>query len=236
MGRISGQYAYERATTRRFRQDTGRCVANPKVNQPNQEPPDLESDRYTTAIRLFDEANSADPNLEIIDGLPQPKELIYGRRMSVCLDSFAPDAPEAVRLAARCQHIRRWEIPRDTYPRDRSGYLRWRTNLRKFHAEVAGEILKAAGYDDDLIGQAQSLLRKENLKTNPDTQTLEDVICLVFLQYYFDDFVGQHEHEPEKIVDIVRKTWVKMSDAGHDAALKLVLTDRSKALVLEALS
>ena len=196
----------------------------------------MESDRYTTAIRLFDEANSADPNLEIIDGLPQPKELIYGRRMSVCLDSFAPDAPEAVRLAARCQHIRRWEIPRDTYPRDRSGYLRWRTNLRKFHAEVAGEILKAAGYDDDLIGQAQSLLRKENLKTNPDTQTLEDVICLVFLQYYFDDFVGQHEHEPEKIVDIVRKTWVKMSDAGHDAALKLVLTDRSKALVLEALS
>ena len=196
----------------------------------------MESDRFSTAIRLFDEANSADPNREIVDGLGQPKELIYGRRMSECLGRFAPDASEAVRLAARCQHIRRWEIPRDSYPRDRAGYLRWRTTLRKFHADAAGEILTSAGYATEIVERVQSLLRKENLKTNPETQVLEDVICLVFLQYYFDDFVGQHAHEPEKIVDIVRKTWVKMSDAGHEAALKLVFTDRSKALVLEALS
>jgi hypothetical protein len=195
----------------------------------------MENERFSAAIALFDEANAKDPNSEVVDGGAQPKELVYGRRMSACLDKFLPDASEALRLAVRCQHIRRWEIPRDTYPRDRTGYLRWRTQLRKFHAEAAGEILRSVGYDEPLIGEVQSVLRKENLKTNAETQALEDVICLVFLEFYFDAFAAEHSHEPDKVVDIVRKTWGKMSDAGHEAALQLPFSDSAKALIGQAL-
>ena len=195
----------------------------------------MQMDRFDRALQMFDEANAEDPNHETVDDVLVPKELIYGHRMSARLTVFAPDAPEALRLAARCQHLRRWEIPRESYPRDRTGYLRWRTELRKFHAQTAGQILHEVGYEPELVAQVQSLLRKENLRTNVDTQTLEDVICLVFLEYYFDPFIGQHAHEPDKIVDIVRKTWGKMSDQGHEAALALPLTERALAIVGKAL-
>jgi len=194
------------------------------------------SERYPQAIALFDDANAQDPNKEIVDGHSEPKELIYGRRMTECLQTFLPDASEILSLAVRCQHIRRWDIPRDTYPRDRTGYLRWRTELRKYHAQVAGDIMRSVGYDDASISQVQSILRKENLRTNPETQALEDVICLVFLRFYFDDFAAQHAHEPDKVIDIVRKTWGKMSDAGHAAALALPFSPEALALIQKALS
>lgn len=192
--------------------------------------------RLEAALSAFDQANAADPNRIEAEGVEWPKELLYSLQMSNWMERFAPDASEALRLAARCQHIMRWEIPRDAYPRDRVGYLKWRTELKHFHARVAGEILKSVGYDAETIARVQSLLKKERLKHDPETQTLEDVICLVFLENWFADFSKQHD--PDKIVDIVAKTWKKMSPAGHEAALAMAgdLPPDALALVKRALA
>ncbi len=194
------------------------------------------SPRLEAAFAAFDEANAADPNTVEADGREWPKELVYARQMTRWLARFAPDASEALQLAARCQHIRRWEIPRDAYPRDRVGYLKWRTELKHMHARIAGEILQRAGYDDAIIARVQSLLKKERLKSDPEAQTLEDVVCLVFLENWFAEFSQQHA--PDKVVDIVAKTWKKMSPAGHRAALDLAgaLPDDARALVERALA
>lgn len=195
-----------------------------------------DSVKFTAAIKAFDEANADDPNFVEVKGKQWPKELLYGHQMSEWMDRFAPDASEVLRLAARCQHIRRWEIPRDSYPRDRVGYLKWRTELKHMHARAAGEILSKVGYGEDVIVRVHSLLKKERLKSDPETQTLEDVVCLVFLENWFADFAKQHE--PDKIVDIVAKTWKKMSTAGHEAALAMAhkLPADALALVQRALA
>jgi hypothetical protein len=175
--------------------------------------------RLDEALRRFDEANAGDPNHEMVDGQPLPKELVYGQRMSARLAVFAPDAPETVKLAARAQHIRRWEVPRDTYPEGRAGYLKWRTDLYKRHGDIAGAIMKDVGYDAGTIERVQTLLRKRGLKTDPDVQLMEDVICLVFLEHYFHDFAPKHPKE--KLIAIVQNTWKKMTKKGHEAALAL---------------
>lgn len=175
-----------------------------------------ESDRYQRAIALFDAANAEDPNLE--DG--QPKELLYGRRMSEMLARFVPDAPESVKLAVRAQHIQRWKVPRNSYPMDRNGYLQWRTGLYKFHADLAGELMQQAGYDAAIIERVKAAVGKKGIKVNAEAQMLEDVADLVFIQYYMLGFAGQHaEYSEDKWLDIVRKTWKKMSDAGRAFAL-----------------
>ena len=189
--------------------------------------------RFDDAIRRFDEANAEDPNTETVDGQPLPKELIYGHRMSARLAVFAPDAPETVQLAARAQHIRRWEAPRDSYPEGRAGYLKWRTELHKRHAEIAGGIMDDVGYDPDTIDRVQTLLRKRGLKTDPDVQLMEDVICLVFLEHYFHDFARKHDEE--KLISIVQKTWKKMSDRAHEAALALDYAPEDLAVIQKAL-
>jgi hypothetical protein len=190
--------------------------------------------RLQVAFAAFDEVNGADPNRVRDEDREWPKELLYARQMTRWLDRFAPDASEALRLAARCQHIRRWDIPRDAYPRNRVGYLRWRTELKHMHARIAADILAAVGYDEDTIARVQSLLKKERLKSDDEAQTLEDVVCLVFLENWFAEFSKQHE--PDKVVDIVAKTWKKMSPAGHRAALALAgdLPDDARALVERA--
>ena len=190
--------------------------------------------RFQTAIERFDQANSEDPHGEIHEGKEHPKELLYARRMSAWLERLEPEASEALHLAARSQHIRRWEIPRDRYPKDRAGYRRWRTDLGKFHAETAGRILQEAGYDDQKISRVQSLLRKERLKADSDCQLLEDVICLVFLEFYLRDF--SQEQEEEKLVNILRRTWKKMSPRGHQAALRLDLPESLRALVEKSIN
>lgn len=190
-------------------------------------------ERFDAAIQRFDEANAADPHVENVAGVAHPKELLYAQRMSEQLEQFAPQASEALRLAARCQHIRRWTIPRDRYPMERKGYKQWRANLAKFHADTAGEILAAVGYEESTIRRVQGLLRKEHLKSNPEAQILEDVICLVFLKYYFVDFAQKHDEA--KLIDILAKTWKKMSPAGHRAALELDLDPDTHALVARAL-
>lgn len=190
------------------------------------------SERFREAVVCFDRANAEDPNVETVDGASHPKELLYGQRMSDALERFAPDASEVVRLAVRCQHIRRWTVPRDTYPEGRDGYRRWRSDLGRFHAETAGGILREVGYGDATVGRVQALLRKERLKADPEVQLLEDVVCLVFLRHYLAPFAAQHEDE--KVVGILRKTWRKMSERGRAAALDLHLAPELRALVTQA--
>lgn len=190
--------------------------------------------KLSKAFELFDLANSKDPNTEVFMGREYPKEVLYAMRMTDKLNDFAPNASEALRLTARAQHIRRWEIPRESYEMNRVGYLKWRQELKKFHAEKAAEILEQVGYDHETIDKVQFLLEKKQLKRNDETQTLEDVICLVFLEYYFEPFAK--EHPEEKVVDILQKTWRKMSEKGQGAALKLPLSQTSKGLVAKALA
>lgn len=189
--------------------------------------------RLEEALRRFDEANEEDPNTEMVDGDELPKELVYGRRMSARLNVFAPNAPEVVQLAARAQHIRRWEVPRDSYPEGRAGYLKWRTDLYKRHGEIAGSIMEEVGYDDATIERVQNLLRKRGLKTDPDVQLLEDVICLVFLEHYFHDFARKHDEE--KLIPIVQKTWKKMTEKAHAAALDLDYAPEDFSVIQKAL-
>ncbi len=193
----------------------------------------MTSSRFNPAIQKIDQANSKDPNREIYQGKEYPKELLYSIRMSDWMDKLRPEAPEVLKLAARAQHIRRWEVPRSSYPMDRTGYLKWRTFLYSFHAEKTSEILREAGYDEETIRQVSTLLLKQNIKTKPDMQLLEDVICLVFLENYFADFSKQHEEE--KIVQIVQKTWKKMSGEGHRAALQIPMSPAATTLVKKAL-
>jgi len=194
-----------------------------------------DSDRFQQVIRNIDEANGEDPNSEIVDGVAQPKELVYGRRMQKWVEELDPRAPEALRLAARSQHIRRWEIPRSDYPLDRKGYLRWRTTLYAFHADKASEILRALEYDDETIERVRTLLQKRNLRTDADVQTLEDAAALVFLVHHLDDFLKRDDIGEDKAIDIIQKTWRKMTERGHEAASALELSPESTTLLEKAL-
>jgi hypothetical protein len=191
-----------------------------------------DAERFRAAIGRIDDANRDDPNREMHNGEERPRELLYAERMSASLEHIAPDAPEAVQLAARAQHIRRWEIPRDRYSMDREGYRRWRTDLGKFHAGTTGRILRGVGYDESTVERVGSLLRKEQLKTDPDCQLLEDVICMVFLEYELADFAKKHDEE--KLIHILRRTWKKMSPRGHQAALALPLPEGLRSIIEKA--
>lgn len=190
--------------------------------------------RFDDAIAAFDAAHAQDPNLVMADGALQPAELVYSRRMSEMLLKHWPDASEALRLAARCQHIRRWELRRTDYAPGRAGYLQWRAEEKRRHAVLAGEILRKAGYDAAMAERAGQLLRKERLKQDAEAQTLEDVACLVFLEDHLADFAPKHDEN--LILDIIAKTWVKMSAAGQQAALALALPAASRRLVEQALA
>ena len=181
--------------------------------------------RYETAIERFDALNARDPN---------GKEVLYAQRMTQWLARLEPGASEAVQLAARAQHLMRWSIPRTDYPKDRAGYLKWRTTLYDFHATKAAEVLRDVGYDEPTIARVQSLIRKEKIKTDPEMQLLEDVICLVFLENYFADFAK--DHDEEKLVRIIQRTWKKMSPRGHQAAMTLDLPRRERKIIEKALS
>jgi hypothetical protein len=193
-----------------------------------------DAERFNRAVRRFDAANAEDPHREVVDGVSYAKELLYAQRMTTWLERFAPDASEALRLAARCQHIRRWMIPRSRYPMDRRGYLQWRTALARFHAETAAEILREVGYEEAIIRRVQSLVRKEGLKRDAEVQCLEDVICLVFLESYCADFARQHE--AAKALGIMRKTLDKMSPRGREVARGLDLPQEVQRLIDAALT
>lgn len=192
------------------------------------------SARFLAAIQAFDDANAQDPNREVWEGTEHPREQLYARRLTDWVLRLAPDASEPLRLAARCQHLCRWEIPRDSYPADRPGYLRWRKDLQRLHARKSGEILSAAGYDADTLAQVQGLNLKLDPGHNPDLQVLEDALCLVFLQFQLSDLIRRTDEE--KVVNALRKSWGKMSEQGRTAALGLAYGETEKALVAHALS
>ncbi|WP_298547755.1 DUF4202 domain-containing protein [uncultured Aquimarina sp.] len=190
--------------------------------------------KLAAAFSFFDKANAKDPNKEIVKGESIPKELIYGQRMSQSLNNYTSEASEALQLAARAQHLCRWEIPRNNYPMDRVGYLKWREELKKFHAEKASGILQEVGYDKETIDRVSFLIQKKKLKKDEDTQILEDVICLVFLEFYYSEFY--EKHSSEKVIDILQKTWRKMSEKGHQAALKLSYTEKGLDMIKQAIA
>jgi hypothetical protein len=194
----------------------------------------MTSSALQQTLAAFDQANLQDPNQELCEGQAFAKEWLYAQRMSRQLLKFCPDASEILQLAARSQHICRWQIPRSDYPMDKQGYKKWRLDLAQRHGEIAGGIMAQQGYDETSINRLKDLLLKRSLKRDPEVQILEDVICLVFIEFYLEDFASKHSEE--KLIDIIRKTWNKMSSEGHDAALKLPLSEAMLALVGKALN
>jgi hypothetical protein len=179
------------------------------------------SQRLPNALSAIDAANGFDPKSVLVDGLSQPANLIYGRRMSAELEAFAPDASEALRIAARGQHIERWIIPRAQYPMDRPGYHRWRRALRDHHAARLSAILGDLSYDQGTIARVAAIVRKERPSEDEEVQILEDVICIVFVKYELDAFASRYAGNEAGLADILAKTWRKMSERGHQSILSI---------------
>jgi len=192
-----------------------------------------DSRRFENALRRFDEENARDPNTETADGVVQPREWLYARRLSDWVVRLYPDASEPLRLAARCQHLCRWEIPRSSYPMTRAGYLQWRANLKKFHAQKAGDILRELGYPEAVVRCVQDLNLKKHFPDDPETRVLEDALCLVFLEYQLADLAVKTAED--KTVNALQKSWQKMTPAGRAEALKLNYGPREKVLLERAL-
>lgn len=197
----------------------------------------MTQDRYLSAITAFDKANGEDPNKELYNGKEYPKELLYAIRMSTMQESYVPEASEAVKLAVRAQHIQRWKISRNEFSMDRQGYLQWRTKLYKFHAETAARLMQEAGYDNEMTERVMNIVSKKGLKVNSETQLMEDVADLVFIEHYMMEFATKHpEYDEEKWIQIIKKTWQKMSPRAHEFALagKIKLPEALVPLILKA--
>jgi hypothetical protein len=192
-----------------------------------------DSQRFESALRRFDGENSRDPNHEAVDGIPHPRELLYAQRLVNWVLRLCPGASEELRLAARCQHICRWEIPRQSYPMTRAGYLQWRATLKKFHAQKAGDILREAGYPEDVIRRVQDLNLKKHFPDDHEARVLEDALCLVFLEFQFADLAAKTA--ADKTINALQKSWQKMTEAARAEALKLNYGKREKALLERAL-
>jgi len=190
--------------------------------------------RFEAALRRFDAENARDPNREMANDISHPRELLYAQRLTDWVLRLCPDASEELRLAARCQHICRWEIPRSSYPMTRPGYLKWRADLKEFHARMAGEILCEIGYDKTAIRRVQELNLKKNFPGDPETRALEDALCLVFLQFQFAGLAAKTDDD--KTSNALQKSWAKMSEAARAEALKLEFGPREKALLQRALN
>jgi hypothetical protein len=192
--------------------------------------------RYEALIAAIDAANADDPRKVTIDGALRPFEIVYAQRMTARLEALYPDASELLKIAARAQHLRRWDIPRDNFPLGRHGYNDWRKECRAHHARLVGEMMRAQAFDEDEIAHVGTLIRKEKLKKERESQALENVAAIVFLEHYFDDFHEKYkDYDDDKIVDILGKTLCKMSPKGHGAALALLLPERTRALVAAAI-
>jgi tRNAThr (cytosine32-N3)-methyltransferase len=189
---------------------------------------------YVRARQLIDDAHAADPT-RAADG--RPAEFVYAERMDHWVSKLVPDASALLRLAARAQHLERWSVPRSTFPMDKPGYHAWRRSLYTKQAERARELLLQAGVPDNEAAEVSTWVSKTGLKTNPGTQALEDAACLVFLENEISAFAAQHAEYPrEKFIDILRKTWRKMTPRAQQFALGLSLPPAIADLVREALA
>lgn len=191
-----------------------------------------DGDRLSEVLAAIDAANGSDPNTAGTDGGFAPYALIYGRRMSQVLADFAPDSSEHLKIAVRGQHIERWKHPRGDYPEGRAGYLEWRRDAGRFHAERVSELMQAYGYGEEDREHVMALVRKQGLKRDAEAQTLEDVACLVFMRWYFTPFAAKRSHDD--LFSIVAKTARKMSPAGREAALELPLPGDLVPAILSA--
>jgi len=195
-----------------------------------ESPQPRDPQKFEEALRRFDEENSHDPNQE--NG--RPRELLYAERLTNWVLRLSPKAGEALRLAARCQHLCRWRIPRSDYPMTRPGYLKWRADLKKFHAQRAGEILREVGYDEETIRRVQDLNLKKNFPANPECRVLEDALCLMFLEFQLTDLAAKTDDD--KMVNALKKSWEKMTEAARTEALKLKYSEREMGLIQKALA
>jgi len=189
--------------------------------------------RFETALRRFDEENSRDPHVEQVAGVARPRELVYAQRLTGWVLKLCPEASEELRLAARCQHLCRWMVPRDSYPITRAGYLKWREALKQFHARKAAEILRELAYPDDVIARVRSLNLKRNFPRDADSRVLEDALCLVFLEHQFADL--SRKTSEYKVLNALQKAWKKMTPMGHAQALKLSYDPHQQALLEKVL-
>lgn len=185
------------------------------------------------AFEFFDAYNKQDPHVTTWEGVEYPTEYFYALQLYNCVKKLQPDAGEALLLASRAQHIGRWKIARDAYPKGKAGYFKWRTELAIFHAATARELMLEAGYNEEETKPVQHILLKEDLKRDDDVQTMENALCLVFLQFQYEGFISKHDDE--MVIRILRKTWKKMSEPGRNAALTLTFTGRAKELLMNAL-
>jgi hypothetical protein len=194
------------------------------------------SPRLQAVIAEIDSANANDPRQDMVAGKPHPREVVYSERMSECLSRLYPEASEALRVAAHAQHICRWQIPRDKYPLGRQGYNAWRSACRDHHAALTSAIMRRHGYAASEIAQVEKIIRKEELKRDPESQALENVVAVVFVEHYLDEFVAAHkDYDDAKLADILRKTLRKMDPTGHAAALGLSLPEPTRRLIGMAL-
>ena len=183
----------------------------------------LDAVRFNEAIASFDALNRQDPSLENAEGKTYPKELLYSERMSAMLKRYVPEASEALQLAARCQHIQRWKIARASYPMTKAGYYQWRTELKSFHADIARQVLADAGYDDATVARVCALVKKALPADDAEAQILEDVVVLVFLESYLEQFVASHaDYDAAKFADILNKTLRKTSAKARSAAQTMI--------------
>ena len=190
--------------------------------------------RFRRAIARFDEENSGDPNHDVVEGVEVPHELLYAQRLSTWVLKLRADASEELRLASRCQHLCRWKIPRQSYPMTRTGYLRWRNELKSFHAQRAGEILREVGYPESVIARVRALNLKQGFPADPDSRVLEDALCLVFLQYQFADLA--RKTGDEKMVNALQKSWRKMTPHAQAYAFELPFGEKERSLIDRALA
>lgn len=192
----------------------------------------MASERLQRVLERIDQRNSEDPTTERVEGIARPRELAYSQRLTDWVLRLDPNASEALRIAARGQHIQRWTIPRSRYDMDRRGYLRWRETLKTYHAQTVAALMREEGYSEAEAERVRFLILKKHLATDPDTQTLEDALCLVFLETQFKDL--KQKTADEKMAEVLRKTWKKMSERGRAAALQLHLGEEVRAFLAKA--
>ena len=186
------------------------------------------------AFKLFDEYNKQDPHIITWNGIDYPAEYFYALQLYNWVKKLAPNASETLLLASRAQHIGRWKISRDTYPSGKAGYYKWRTEVAKFHAEIVNQLMQQAGYNEGTIKKVQHIILKEDLRKDEEVQVMENALCLVFLEFQYEDFITKHDDE--SVIRILRKTWNKMTEPGRVAALSLTYHERGKNLIMQAIS
>jgi hypothetical protein len=186
------------------------------------------------AFELFDAYNQQDPHTVRWEGKTYPAEYFYALQLHNWVKKLEPQAKEPLLLASRSQHIGRWKIPRADYPMNKAGYLNWRSSLAKFHAATAADLMKEAGYNENVIEDVQHIILKKNIKADHEVQVMENALCLMFLEFQYADF--RSKHDDEKVLRIIRKSWKKMSEPGREAALHLPYDAQGKALIEKALA